>query len=514
MVVKKWLLVGTLLGFGLLFFVLPILVGLALERGYPLVFDDLRERTEGRLVLEASLNRGLLDSTGETLIRMASPGLDTAPLRLRHAWAHGPLPLSEWWAGRIPVPPVLTVVRIEVDPEGIVGPEWLAALAGQPLAQAAVRVNFDGTLDVEASTPAFATADGQVTSEGMRGELTVQGGIRGVRGKLDLGAFGLREGDGGLGVESAEVGFHGIHNDAGSRVEGSFEVGAARLGGSVGRSLQVDPSQGIFSASRAHNELDDSSLTVEFGDARIFSSPPELPGLSEAVHVRGGHLEFEARSGAGRLHRLHGVFSVNALAWGEATSGPGLVRVELKGMDLFAAADFSEALGELDTSSAGDRPVLEAEAQLLREWFPVLVAASPELEVKRFELETKVGRIEGEGWLRVDGSDPSVFADEMTALAAIEGRGQVALPVPLMQRWLEAFLTPVVEAQAGGLPREEIQAMTVFLREMAEGRLLETGMLRLKDERYHAEFRFEQGVPIVNGKLLGPGGLTELLTGS
>jgi hypothetical protein len=135
--VKKWLLVGTLLGFGLLFFVLPILVGLALERGYPLVFDDLRERTEGRLVLEASLNRGLLDSTGETLIRMASPGLDTAPLRLRHAWAHGPLPLSEWWAGRIPVPPVLTVVRIEVDPEGIVGPEWLAALAGQPLAQAA-----------------------------------------------------------------------------------------------------------------------------------------------------------------------------------------------------------------------------------------------------------------------------------------------------------------------------------------------------------------------------------------
>lgn len=511
---KKWLVVGILLGFGLLFFVLPILVGLALERGYSLVFDDLRERAEGRFVLEASLDRGLLDSTGETLIRMASPGFDAAPLWLRHAWAHGPLPLSEWRAGRIPIPPVLTVVRIEVDPEGIVGPEWLAALAGRPLAQAAVRVNFDGTLDVEASTPAFATADGQVTSEGVRGEFTVQGGIRGVRGKLDLAAFGLREGDDGLGVESAEVRFHGIHNDAGSRAEGSFEVGTVRLGGSAGRSLQVDPSQGIFSASRAHNELDESSLTVEFGDARIFSSPPELSGLSEAVHVRGGHLEFEARSGGGRLHRLHGVFSVNALAWGEATSGPGLVRVELKGMDLFAAADFSEALGELDASSPGDRPVLEAEAQLLREWFPVLVAASPELEVKHFELETKVGRIEGKGWFRVDGSDPSVFADEMTALAAIEGRGQVALPVPLMQSWLEAFLTPVVEAQAGGLPREEIQAMAVFLREMAEGRLLETGMLRLKDERYHAEFRFEQGVPIVNGKLLGPGGLTELLTGS
>jgi hypothetical protein len=514
MVVKKWLVVGTLLGFGLLFFVLPILVGLALERGFPLVFDDLEERAEGRFALEASLDRGLLDSTGEILIRMVSPGLDAAPLRLRHAWAHGPLPLSEWWAGRIPIPPVLTVVRIEVDPEGIAGPEWLAALAGRPLAQAAVRVNFDGTLDVEASTPAFATADGQVTSEGMRGELTVQGGIRGARGKLDMGAFGFREGDRRLRVESAEVRFHGIHNDAGSRVEGSFEVGAARLGSRTGRSLQVDPSQGIFSASRAHNELDDSSFTVEFGDARIFSSPPDLSDLSDAVHVRGGHLEFEARSGAGRLHRLHGVFSVNALAWGEATAGPGLVRVELKGMDLFAAADFSEALGELDASGVGDRPALEAEAQLLREWFPVLVADSPELEVKRFELETKVGRIEGEGWLRVDGSDPSVFAEEMTALAAIEGRGQVALPVPLMQRWLEAFLTPVVEAQAGGLPREEIQAMTVFLREMAEGRLLETGMLRLKDERYHAEFRFEQGVPIVNGKLLGPGGLTALLTGS
>jgi hypothetical protein len=70
-----------------------------------------------------------------------------------------------------------------------------------------------------------------------------------------------------------------------------------------------------------------------------------------------------------------------------------------------------------------------------------------------------------------------------------------------------------VSAEAPGLPDEEILAMAQFMREMALGQLIGAGILKPEAGRYQIEFRFEQGVPVVNGKLLGPGGLAELLGG-
>jgi uncharacterized protein YdgA (DUF945 family) len=71
----------------------------------------------------------------------------------------------------------------------------------------------------------------------------------------------------------------------------------------------------------------------------------------------------------------------------------------------------------------------------------------------------------------------------------------------------------MVAAESGGLPREEIVAMTEFMRDMTVARLLDAGMLEVQDEAYRVEVRFEQGVLIVNGKLLGPDGLSGLLMG-
>ncbi|MCS5634870.1 MAG: YdgA family protein, partial [Myxococcota bacterium] len=68
-------------------------------------------------------------------------------------------------------------------------------------------------------------------------------------------------------------------------------------------------------------------------------------------------------------------------------------------------------------------------------------------------------------------------------------------------------------AEAGALPAEELAAMTAFLREMTVARLLDEGMLRPSGDRYRVEMRFEQGVFIVNGKPLGPGGLSGLMGG-
>jgi hypothetical protein len=83
----------------------------------------------------------------------------------------------------------------------------------------------------------------------------------------------------------------------------------------------------------------------------------------------------------------------------------------------------------------------------------------------------------------------------------------------VLHAWVDAFLIEAVAAESGGLPREEIVAMTEFMRDMTVSRLLDAGVLHAQDEAYRVEVRFEQGVLIVNGKLLGPGGLRGLLMG-
>jgi uncharacterized protein YdgA (DUF945 family) len=220
------------------------------------------------------------------------------------------------------------------------------------------------------------------------------------------------------------------------------------------------------------------------------------------------------RSAPGQLVRLEAALSLDSLEWKEESLGRGRVRGVLRGVDVSAAAEFSQALAALRASPEAASSSLDEQAGLLGRWLPVLTRMSPEFEVEQFEWEGPDGKLEGQGWLKVDGSDPAAFAQESTAMEAIEGRASLAVPATLVHRLLEAFLSTTVEAQAGPLPPEEIAAMTAFLREMAVMRLLETGMLRADDDLYRVEFRFEQGVPIVNGKLLGPGGLMAVLTGA
>ena len=507
---KKWLFIGGAGVFGFLFLALPILVGFGLERGHPLLFERLKQSAEGFEVLEGSLQRGLLDSSSVTRIRSTSVDSDRVSIRLGHSWAHGPFPLSEWLGGHFFPSPVLAVVRTEVDLEGAGGGELGAALAGDPLAEAVVYVNLDGTLEIEATTPAFALADDRFMSEGMRAEVAVFGGIRGVRGKLEVSPWAMGEGAARADFDSSLFRVHGVHNDAGSRLDGSFDLGAIRLGQAGRGGLRISESQGLFKASRAHNELDASSLTVELGEIQ-FANPDESNSFRGSL--QGGHLQLDARTGSGRLEELRAVVSLDALIWGEASFGPGLAQVSLGGMDLAAAADFRDALADLDDSKPAGEENFEAKVDLLREWLPVLLRASPELDLKRFELEGPTGKLSGKGWLKVDGRDPEAFAEEMTAMEAIEGRSDWVIPRSMLHAWVDAFLIDVVAANSGGLPREEIVAMTEFMRDMTVARLLDAGVLHAQDEAYRVEVRFEQGVLIVNGKLLGPGGLRGLLMG-
>ncbi len=506
---KKWLIIGTLSGLVLIFLVLPILVGFALERGYPALLAGLRDQAEGRYSVEGSFDRGLLSSAAQARIQFSSEDGEAVALRLDQAWIHGPFSLPEWFRGNFPFPPVLTFVRAELRPEAGNGDDRAVDPAGWLLADLMLRVNFDGTLDIEALSPAFELPGGFVTGDEMRAEVAIQGGVRGGRGKAELGEVRFQAGESRARLAPTTIRFHGAVTDAGSKVEGTFDLGRARLESSANRVTDLAASFGTFSASRAPNELDISVIDIDLGDVE-FSEPG---GSTPGGIAQGGRLRIDARSAGGRLARMKLVLSLDALLVGEKSLGPGLVRVALRGVDLSAAASFRDALANLDPSPEISEAALEAETRLLREWIPVLVAGSPEFEVERFELDGPGGRLEGEGWLKIDGSDPTAFARELTTMQAIEARGEFFLPIPILHGWLDTFLMKTMEVEAAGLPREEIVAMTEFMREMAVSRLLETGFLRLEDERYRIEFRFEEGVSIVNGKLLGPGGLMSLLSG-
>ena len=499
---KKWLVGGVLLVVVVLFVVLPFLVGMALERGYPVMLERAQAQAEGRYSLEGGFTRGLFRSKSETVVRFSLPGEPDSSLLLRQSWLHGPFAAPEWFEGRFPFPPVIALVRNDVEPEA-------APASGGPLAEVLLRVNLDGGLELEADLPAFEWAGRGLRSEGARVQGSFQGGIRGGRGEVALAETELRFGASHMDIAPTTVFFHGVANEAGSRVDGTFELGALRVVRASGFEVGLLPSFGTFEASRAPNELDSSALDTEVGEIEVTrgsSSPP--------IVANGGRLGLRARTSAGRVVRMDLSFSLDSLESGEAVYGPGLVRLQLRGVDLLAVSRLRGALAELQASSASDPAARsEAETRLLHEWIPVLMASSPELELERLELEGPDGKLEARGRLKVDGGDSAVFEDETTAMQAIQARGQLLVPMPLLHAWLDDFLAGVVEAEAGALPAEELVGMTEFLREMTVARLLGEGMLRPSGDRYRVEMRFEEGVFIVNGKPLGPDGLSALMGG-
>lgn len=500
---KKWLVGGVLTVLVLLFLVAPFLVGLGLERGFPVMLERAQAQGEGRYALEGSFSRGLLSSQSETVVRFSPPGPEGSSLRLRQSWLHGPFAVPEWLEGRFPFPPVIALVRNAVE-----------SGAGRPggglLAEVLLRVNLDGSLDLEAGMPAFELPARGLRSGGASAKGSFQGGIRGGRGHVELAELQLRVGASQMDAAPTTVRFHGVSNEAGSRVDGTFDLGVLHVARASGLRIGILPSFGTFEASRAPNELDLSALETEVGEIEIAQEDSSAP-----IVVRGGRLRLRARTTAGRLVRMGLSFSLDSLERGEESYGPGLVRLQLRGVDLLAVSRLRDALAELQVSSADAEPEARAQAEtrLLHEWIPVLMASSPELELERLELEGPDGIVEARGRLEVDGRDPAVFEGETTAMEAIEARGYLLVPAPLLHGWLDSFLGGVMEAEAGALPAEELAAMTVFLREMTVARLLDEGMLRPSGDRYRVEMRFEQGVFIVNGKPLGPGGLSGLMGG-
>ena len=499
---RRWLWGGAVAGLLLVFVVLPILVGFSLERGFPSLLERVRDQLGPGYGVQSQLDRGLLSSISETVLAPVGGQEGEGPIVLHHQWAHGPFPLSELLAGRMPIPPVLVAIR---NAESMAG----SAPSGLWGLDAELRLNFDGSLAIELALPALESDALGFASEGLSAEVLVHGGVRGARGSAELGPMGMQGAGGKLEVEASTLRFHAIHTSAGSQVDGTLDLGAGKGAWGAGGDFRFDPSLGTFRARRAPNELDASSLDLALAEAEI-----SVPGSSVPGVLRGAHIRLDVRSEPGKLVRADAVISLDAFEWERGRLGAVLARIALSGIDVSAAAEFRQALAELEASAQDEAFSAQAQADLIVEWLPVLAGSSPEFRVDRIEWEWAEGKGEGEGWVRIDGSDPAAFAQEATALEAIEARGSLVLPVSLVHQGLDAFLTGTVEAQAGALPPEEIAAMTEFLREMAVMRLLETGVLRVEADHYLVEFRFEQGVAIVNGKLIGPGGLMELLTGA
>ncbi|MDG2335511.1 MAG: DUF945 family protein [Myxococcota bacterium] len=495
---KKGLIIAAGLGLALVFIVLPVLLGFALERAYPPLIERLQNEAPGLDLVEGHFDRGLFSSTAVARFRL--PGAAGAPLALEvdQNWVHGPFALSEWFSGFVPIPPVLARVRGQIRPvEAGLGVDWV------------LRVNLDGTLDLEASSPAFASTDGSLSGEAIQAELSIQGGIRGGRGQIQSGELRLISPGLEARLEPSTLDFRGALSEAGSRVEGTFELGPGSIQTAAGARVGWAPSFGTFDASRAPNERDSSAIDIDLGDLEISST-----GSSEPVAMaRGARLQIDLKSEDRRLERLQLVMSLDSLEVGANRLGPGLVRVAAKGVDLGALVNFREALGALAVAEEDPVALAELEANLLREWIPALVASSPELRVEAFEIDGPDGRLEATGLLSIDGSEPEAFAEELSAMEAVGALAEFAIPTAILHNGLDLFLAQSVAAEAPELPDEEILAMAQFMREMALGQLLGTGMLKPQGGRYRIEFRFEQGVPVVNGKLLGPGGLAELLSG-
>jgi uncharacterized protein YdgA (DUF945 family) len=438
--------VRAVLAIGVLVLVgLPVWGGWQAQEAFGAAGERLGSATSSGFEVQTAFHRGWLRSQAETRIVPAGSEEERA-LILRHTVVHGPIPLGEIFAGRLPGRPV----RAIVDTSIATGPED----AG-PSLHARTRIELDGRTRVELHSPPFESEDGSLRWEGVRGTL-----------------------------DAPDLDF--------SRAVGVVEAPRLEIE-SAGTRLVVREVAASLEVRALTDELPLGSFSLSVGLI-------ELSGLAGEFLLR--DFQWEQRGDEDVINETYGVTlsaSLDHLELEGEPYGPGAFELALRNLDPPALSRLRAAMQA--RAEAGADPASAALPDL--KGIQRLLARSPELELVLLELTGREGVLRARGRLRVDGGHPHLELGPMFVTSALEGTGDVFVPTRLLHRVLERY----ARAQLAGESPSDPAVRVTTLRQQWVGSLIAAGLLESEREGYRLRVDYREGRLLFNGQPLDPDAL-------
>lgn len=445
------------------------------------MIEGIEQEAEVRIV-EESFAPGLLESTsrvrleipesgeklGEILGGEAQEAGPALAFRVDSRIEHGILPVLSWLGGGAAGTPVVSKVHTTLALDGV-AKQKLGELIGEPPAleiETVVRASGVGE-------SRFHLRPHRVEGSGEMGDFTLD--WKGLEGQMvfteDLGNVAGTFSSGGIDVDAivARVGIEGISSTVDYATDGS----GLPVGGTV---FTID------------------SVTFE---------PTLLP--APAVAMNGWEMRQETRIEGGRFAADFSQ-KVESVTVGEDVYGPGLIDFALRNLDAASLGETRETIARLQGGEMDEAARAQLGSRML-EQLPALAAHSPELELKEISLATPQGLVRGALKFVVDGQQPELLQNPITAVAALSANASAEMPAPVFAAMVDVWARKQVAARAesgelsvGRDPEETL----VYVRDSLIHNLRRSGYVVFDGERYKTRAVWRQGALTLNGIPVNP----------
>lgn len=438
--------------------IVPAALATALLLGYFLAGLEIEKQVhalessldaEGYTTMSSVYTRGLFSSTGTSVHALDGPPAEGGgpTIHLEHSIFHGPFPLGPGGPSRVfKLRPLMAYAEstLRVEPSAGAG----GAGAFNPVIAAT-------TVDLRGRGVTLFRQKG--SDSRLRGGYSLAWG--GLRGRLAY----PRTLDA---IEFSVLAPSLVFSDESL---GSIEVKGLALGGDFSNKLEgVDR---LLGSSWSRTD----SAVITFADG-------------SRITLRGLTTETSTQHTGSRVHLLY-TFALESLGIGESALGPATLRLGMHNLDSDALASLLTLFRE---EGKGDGGTGEHSAPGIEEIVLRLLRGSPRVEVSTLSIETPAGDISGSFTGKIIGERAGEIVAGGAVLPHVSARLAFSIPrVVLLEMLGVAYSTRLGE----GKDTHE------YIRDNL-AKLIEEGLLTLKDGKIGIELALESGVLDINGRRL------------
>jgi uncharacterized protein YdgA (DUF945 family) len=452
--------------------------GLKIEDQY---HDFLRQASQWQYLKLAkkSYNRGLFESTAQTLIEIEPPPgatKDNQPTRLTlaHDIAHGPFPFRTSPDWKRPFRPVMAIIETRI----LFGPEaqsYLAEACAQIPELASVQaysvVYLDGSGEQRLSIPAFQHTLGKegkvaVDWKGLSLQVTFTADLTGFTGALSVPGLKVAAEDINLSIEEVKSTF--------------------------------DSHQGISGLA-----LGDVSCEIARLDIAAKKEAEPLAALVRAFTLRSSSKVF------GEDINWLTVLTTDQIKIDEDQYGPGIFEMELRNLDAASLAKLQQFAREQETQPLRQSREAVQMAILARlgEILPGMLRKSPEMEVRQLDLKTTLGDFSGKAKIAFDGAQMGSSQTLLALAKALSAEAEFKVGERLLRHvLLNMTKKKIIEQnkeQQGAFPDGQDSDAIASAEVDAQLETLTTQNLLVRDNSvYRFSASYKSGQIVLNGRPL------------
>ncbi len=212
------------------------------------------------------------------------------------------------------------------------------------------------------------------------------------------------------------------------------------------------------------------------------------------------------------LFRTNIVLRFADLARRDEHYGPGELDLVMRNVDARALGQLRERQLELAESNLPPAEQAMAVASAILEAVRALLAASPELELRRMNVRSQDGEFTAKAKVGVEGQNLPSFGDPMFLQRAVGGNAEFRTPARILHWIVDAALSSEFPTLRPGLDEEVDTAMLQVQRASVRTQLLQhltaTNILTREGDTFGMHLVYRDGELIVNGQPFDRGALS------